>query len=79
VGQDDRETAATIAVVDRRNDAFNRHDGDAVMTLMSGDRCVVRWRHQWDGANGGAGNIRGVALFWVAEGKAAENLAYVEG
>ena len=34
-----RETAATIAVVDRFNDAFNRHDVDAVMALMTVD-CV---------------------------------------
>ncbi|HEU0115432.1 MAG TPA: nuclear transport factor 2 family protein [Thermomicrobiales bacterium] len=39
VVQDDRETAATLAAVDRFNDAFNRHDVDAVMALMSED-CV---------------------------------------
>ncbi len=31
------DAAATISVVERFNDAFNRHDVDAVMTLMTDD------------------------------------------
>ena len=36
---DDTGTAATLAAVDRFNDAFNRHDVDAVMAAMTDD-CV---------------------------------------
>ncbi len=35
----DEITAATIATVDRFNDALNRHDVDAVMALMTDD-CI---------------------------------------
>jgi ketosteroid isomerase-like protein len=36
-GMIDEETHATIAAVDRFNDAFNRHDVDAVMAAMTDD------------------------------------------
>lgn len=111
----------TKKVVDAFNEAFNRHDIDGIMTLMTddcifestgpapdggrhqgqrdvrrcweelfspspearfsieemivaGDRCVVRWRYDWDG-----GHIRGVDVFKVREGKIAQKLAYVKG
>ena len=35
----DSQTKATLAAIDRFNDAFNRHDVDAVMALMTAD-CV---------------------------------------
>ena len=35
----DRESAATMAAIDRFNEAFNRHDVDAVMEAMTED-CV---------------------------------------
>lgn len=35
----DSETAATLAAIDRFNDAFNRHDVDGVMAAMTDD-CV---------------------------------------
>ena len=35
----DQETAATIATIERFNDAFNRHDVEAIMALMTDD-CV---------------------------------------
>ena len=35
----DEHTAATIATVERFNDALNRHDVDAVMALMTDD-CI---------------------------------------
>jgi ketosteroid isomerase-like protein len=35
----DRVTAATLATVERFNEAFNRHDVDAVMAAMTAD-CV---------------------------------------
>jgi ketosteroid isomerase-like protein len=33
----DAATAATLATIDRFNEAFNRHDVDAVMALMTDD------------------------------------------
>ena len=33
----DTATAETLATIERFNDAFNRHDVDAVMTLMTDD------------------------------------------
>lgn len=36
---DEESTASTIATVERFNEAFNRHDVDAIMALMTGD-CV---------------------------------------
>jgi ketosteroid isomerase-like protein len=118
-------TDATLAAVDAFNTAFNRHDVDAVMALMtedcvfettgpapdgkrcegqasvraaweelfavsptdaftaeeifaSGDRCVVRWRFQWNAADP-AGHVRGVDVIRVRDGKVAEKLAYVKG
>ena len=35
----DEQTAATIATIERFNDALNRHDVDAVMALMTDD-CI---------------------------------------
>jgi uncharacterized protein (TIGR02246 family) len=122
----DRNTEATTrAAVDRFNDAFNRHDVDAVMAAMtddcvfetttppygsriegqdavraawtefftgnptahfdaedvivSGDRCVVRWRYTWQAADGAPGAVRGVDVITVRDGKVAEKLAYVKG
>lgn len=34
---DDKHTAATIQTIERFNEAFNRHDVDAVMALMTDD------------------------------------------
>ena len=115
---------ATLAAVERFNDAFNRHDVDAVMDAMTddcvfestspphgerhegpaavraaweqffaanptahfdaeevivtGDRCVVRWRYSWtDGDT--PGSVRGVDVITVRDGKVAEKLAYVKG
>lgn len=117
----DTGTTETLQVVDRFNVAFNRHDVDAVMALMTddvvfentspapdgerfsgqaavrafwerffagspqarfdaeeivaaGDRCVVRWRYDWED-----GHIRGIDLFRVHDGKVAEKLSYVKG
>lgn len=48
-------------------------------TFASGDRCVVRWRYDWTGADGSPGHIRGVDLFRVRDGKVSEKLSYVKG
>jgi uncharacterized protein (TIGR02246 family) len=114
----------TRAAVDAFNDAFNRHDVDAVMDAMtddcvfestspphgerhvgqgavraaweqfftasptahfdaeevivSGDRCVVRWRYSWTDGDA-PGSVRGVDVITVRDGKVAEKLAYVKG
>ena len=115
---------ATLAAVDRFNDAFNRHDVDAVMAAMTddcvfestspphgerhvgqaavraawdaffaasptahfdaeevivtGDKCVVRWRYSWTDGDA-PGSVRGVDVITVRDGKVAEKLAYVKG
>ena len=122
----DPATAATIDVIDRFNDVFNRHDVPAIMALMTdnvvfentslvtaaqryegqaavrgfweqfftssphahfateeqfacGDRCVVRWLYTWVDKEGTRGQVRGVDLFRVRDGKVAEKLSYVKG
>ncbi len=125
--QEDAPTAATIEAIERFNDAFNRHDVDAVMAAMSddcvfentypppdgeryvgqaavrrfweqffsaspqaviepeelfaaGERCVMRWRYRWGGAEAGQpGHVRGVDIFRVRDGKVVEKLSYVKG
>jgi ketosteroid isomerase-like protein len=42
--------------------------------FATGDRCVVRWRYDWDG-----GHVRGVDIFRVRAGRVAEKLSYVKG
>ena len=44
----DQETQATLAAVDRFNEAFNRHDVDAVMAAMTDD-CVFESTSPPDG------------------------------
>jgi len=58
----DREGAATLAAVDRFNEAFNRHDVPAVMALMTDDVVFDSTRPPPDGER-----IEGqakVAEFW---------------
>ncbi|MCE7984795.1 MAG: nuclear transport factor 2 family protein [Caldilinea sp. CFX5] len=43
------------------------------------DRCVMRWRYQWQSADGQSGYIRGIDLYKLAGGKIAEKLSYVKG
>jgi ketosteroid isomerase-like protein len=121
----DSTTEATLAAVNAFNAAFNDHDVDAVMALMTddvvfettgpapdgkryvgqadvraaweeffsasptdaftaeeifanGDRCVVRWRFEWNAADPSA-HVRGVDVIRVRDGKLAEKLAYVKG
>jgi len=119
------ETDVTIAAVEQFNTAFNEHDVDAIMALMTddcvfentrpapngerfvgqsavrgfweaffarspsahfqaeeifatGDRCVVRWLYRWT-RDGVAGQVRGVDVFTVRDGRVAEKLSYVKG
>lgn len=47
--------------------------------ITCADRCIVRWRYNWNDADGQANHIRGVDIFLVRDGKIAEKLAYVKG
>ena len=114
-------SASTEATINAFNEAFGRHDVDAVMALMTddcifentlpppdgerhvgqeavrrvwtdfftgtpqakfeaeetviaGDRATVLWRFDW-----GDGDVRGIDLFKVRDGKVAEKLSYVKG
>ncbi len=44
-----------------------------------GDRCVMRWRYEWHGRDGGRGHVRGVDLYRVRDGLIVEKLSYVKG
>src|SRR5437762_14347261 len=124
--QENVASTSTAEVIRRFNEAFNRHDVEAVMATMTddcvfentypppdgerhegqaavrafwdnmlraspdarftteelvaaGDRCTVRWRYDYTGADGRAGHIRGADIFKVRDGKVAEKLAYVKG
>jgi ketosteroid isomerase-like protein len=44
-----------------------------------GDRCVMRWRYEWRGQDGGPGHVRGVDLYRVRGGLIVEKLSYVKG
>jgi len=118
-------TAATIETINRFNEAFNRHDVDAIMALMTDDvvfentsprpdgerfegavpvrafwerlfaasprahfatedmfaaddRCLVMWNYTFVNSTG-PGNVRGVDVFTVHDGKVSEKLSYVKG
>ena len=44
-----------------------------------GLRCVMRWRYEWEDADGKKGHVRGVDIYQVKEGLIAEKLSYVKG
>ncbi len=47
--------------------------------FSSGDRCVFRWTHHWTDKSGNPGQLRGVDVIRVRDGKVSEKLAYVKG
>ena len=47
---------------------------DAEEIVVAGDRCTVLWRYRW-----GDGNVRGVDVVRIKDGKVAEKFAYVKG
>jgi ketosteroid isomerase-like protein len=48
--------------------------------FAAGDRCVLRWLYRWaEDRPGQAGHVRGVDVFRVRDGMAAEKLSYVKG
>ena len=60
----DERTAATIATIERFNAAFNRHDVDAVMALMTDDCAFENTAPQPDGERfAGQAAVR---RFWEA-------------
>ena len=108
------------------NEAFNRHDVDGMMQLMSedcvfentspapdgevysgkeavtqfwqdffreshdahieieeifglGERCVMRWRYNWEDAERKYGHVRGVDIFRVRDNLINEKFSYVKG
>jgi ketosteroid isomerase-like protein len=46
--------------------------------IVAGDRCIVRWHYTWE-KEGKPGEIHGVDVLKVRDGKIAEKLAYVKG
>ena len=46
---------------------------------MGNNRCVMRWRYQWEDAAGTEGHVRGVDIFRVRDGLISEKLSYVKG
>jgi steroid delta-isomerase-like uncharacterized protein len=44
-----------------------------------GDRSVVRWIFRWTDQCGEKGQVRGVDIFRIQDGKVAEKLSYVKG
>lgn len=47
--------------------------------FVAGDRAVVRWTFSWDEGPENRGQVRGVDVLSVREGRVAEKLAYVKG
>jgi uncharacterized protein (TIGR03086 family) len=47
---------------------------DEVESFAAGDRAVVRWRYTW-----GRGDVQGVDVMRIRDGKVAEKIAYVKG
>jgi predicted SnoaL-like aldol condensation-catalyzing enzyme len=44
-----------------------------------GERCVMRWKYNWEDMGGEKGHVRGVDIFRVREGFIREKLSYVKG
>jgi predicted SnoaL-like aldol condensation-catalyzing enzyme len=44
-----------------------------------GNRCIMRWRYNWEDAAGEMGHVRGVDIFQVRDGLIFEKLSYVKG
>ena len=79
----DGERYAGQAAVRGFWDRFFRSSPSARFSIeeifAAGDRCAVRWRYDWTETDGRPGNVRGVDLFRVRDGKVAEKRSYVKG
>lgn len=51
---------------------------DAEEVIVSGDKCVVRWRYSWTD-DGTTNSVSGIDVITVRDGRVAEKLAYVKG
>src|SRR4051812_15097678 len=62
---------------------FFRHAPPAIYeneeVLVCGDRGILRWRSRWIDASGQPGQVRGVDVVRVRDGKVVEAFAYVKG
>ena len=45
--------------------------------FATGNRCAYRWRLTWDLSDGGQGQLRGVDVYTLRDGKIAEKYTYV--
>ena len=48
-------------------------------SFVHGDRGVLRWRFEWQDADGAPGHVRGVDVVRLRDGKVCEKLSYVKG
>jgi predicted SnoaL-like aldol condensation-catalyzing enzyme len=44
-----------------------------------GQRCIMRWRYEWEDEDRGKGYVRGVDIFKGKDGFITEKLSYVKG
>jgi predicted SnoaL-like aldol condensation-catalyzing enzyme len=44
-----------------------------------GNRCIMRWRYDWEDEMGEKGHVRGVDIFQGKDGFISEKLSYVKG
>jgi len=44
-----------------------------------GNRCIMRWRYNWEDVEGKKGHVRGVDIFRVEDGLISEKFSYVKG
>ena len=86
MAQSTAPAGSTLDVVNRFNDAINRHDAvqvhdphrDPGEVIVAGDRCTVRWVYR-KMRDGKPWHLRGIDLFTIRDGKVAAKLAYVKG
>lgn len=77
---DHYDGAAAIGAFFRKLfEAATERSFDVEELVTAGDRAVMRWRHRWIDSSGTAGQVRGVDVFRVRDGKVAEKLSYVKG
>src|SRR5918992_1693995 len=77
-----RRYEGQAAVRSAWEELFNSTPGtvfDFEEIFACGDRCVVRWAFHWTDQNGKKGQVRGVDIFRIQDGKVAEKLSYVKG
>ena len=44
-----------------------------------GNRCIMRWKYNWEDAESTKGHVRGVDIFKVEDGLISEKFSYVKG